>query len=209
MGSHPVASSLGRLDNEDLSLEEMLAQVSLITGSVDVPVSVDLESGYGASPVRLVEGLLGAGAVGLNLEDTVHGEEGRLRTEAEHAELIGGLREAAERSGVHVVLNARTDIMLRQIGPAEDRLDRSIARLRRMAEAGADVLYPVGVSDDEVLRRLTTELPLPINAIGRPDVDDYGRFAHLGVARVSFGPFLQRALGDAAAQLLARWRPHL
>ena len=78
-----------------------------------MPVSVDIESGYGESPSRLVEGLLDAGAVGLNIEDTVHSEGGRLRSASEHAELVGALRAAADAAGVHMVINARTDLFLR------------------------------------------------------------------------------------------------
>lgn len=206
IGSGPVAAALGREDNEDLSLDQMLAQVALITGAVDVAVSADLESGYGAEPARIVDGLLAAGAVGLNLEDTVHGEGGRLRSSAEHAEFVGGLRAAADRAGVHVVINARTDILLKGIGEPDGRVAASIEKLRAAAEAGADVLYPVGFHDDDTLRRLTAELPLPVNAIARPEAGDLAHLAGLGVARISFGPFWQRAAAVAAAQLLGPWR---
>lgn len=207
VGSHPVAASLGRADNEDLSLEEMLAQVALITGAVDVPVSADLEAGYGAAPARIVEGLLEAGAVGLNLEDTVHSEDRRVRSTQEHADFIGAIRAAADEAAVHVVVNARTDILLKAIGPETDRLDRAIERLQTTAMAGADVLYPVGFHDDDTWRRLTSELSLPVNALARPDVDDLATLAGLGVGRISFGPLWQRAVADRAADLLAPWRP--
>lgn len=207
IGSHPVATALGREDGEDLSLDEMLAQVALIAGAVDVPASADLESGYGAEPARIIDGLLAAGAVGLNLEDSVHREGGRLRSTAEHAAVVAGLREAADRAGVHVVINARTDILLRGIGEPDGRVAASIDRLRAAADAGADVLYPVGAHDDATHRRLTAELPLPVNAIARPDSDDLAHLAGLGVARISFGPFWQRATAAAAAELLGPWTP--
>ncbi len=205
IGSHPAATALGRSDGEDLSLDEMLAQVALITGSVDVPVSADLESGYGAPASRLVEGLLAAGAVGLNLEDTVHSEDGRLRSAAEHADFIGSVRAAADRAGVPVVVNARTDVLHRKIGPAEDRLERAIATLMAAADAGADVLYPVGTHDAETHRRLTSALPLPVNAIAQPDTSSYDELAAAGVARISFGPFLQRSLAAYGGELLSSW----
>lgn len=205
VGSHPVATALGREDNETLTLDEMLAQVALVTASVDVPVSADLESGYGAEEDRIVDGLLAAGAVGLNIEDTVHSEGGRLRSTAEHAAVVSRLRAAADRAGVHVVVNARTDILLKGIGEPAGRVDASIERLRAAADAGADVLYPVGVHDDDTHRRLTDGLPRPVNAIARPDQDDLGRLAGLGVARISFGPHWQRATGEAAARLLKPW----
>lgn len=205
VGSHPLADSVGKEDGEGMTFAEVLARVEQITAAVDVPVSVDIESGYGQPPARLIEGLLDAGAVGFNIEDTVHGEGGRLRTVAEHAELVGALRNAADSTGVHVVVNARTDLFLRQDGDESDRVDRAIARLTAAASAGADVLYPVGRLDADTLRRLATELPLPINAIAVPDQDDPATFGPLGVGRISFGPFLQNALSGRATEILQRW----
>jgi 2-methylisocitrate lyase-like PEP mutase family enzyme len=206
VGSHPVADSVGKPDGEGMSFDDLLTRVAQITAAVEVPISVDIESGYGEEPTRLIEGLLGVGAVGLNIEDTVHREGGRLRESDEHAELVGALRAAADAAGVHVVVNARTDLFLRGIGDDADRVDRAVARLTAAADAGADVLYPVGRHDPETMRRLTSELPLPVNAIGIPDQDDPASFGPLGVARISFGPFLQFALAKHATQLIERWR---
>jgi 2-methylisocitrate lyase-like PEP mutase family enzyme len=210
VGSHPLADSIGKPDNEGMSFDDVLARVAQITAAVDVPVSVDVESGYGLPATRLIEGLLGAGAVGLNIEDTVHSEGGRLRSAGEHAEAVSALRSAADAAGVHVVINARTDVFLRKDGLQSDGapgiLDLAVERLTEAAAAGADVLYPVGRHDSETLRRLATELPLPVNAIAVPDRDDPAWFGPLGVARISFGPFLQYALSARANELLARWR---
>ena len=96
VGSHPVADSIGKSDNEGMTFDDLLARVVEITDAVQVPVSVDIESGYGEAPTRLIDGLLGVGAVGLNIEDTVHSEGGRLRSSTEHAELVGALRAAAD-----------------------------------------------------------------------------------------------------------------
>ncbi|MDR3664021.1 MAG: isocitrate lyase/phosphoenolpyruvate mutase family protein [Mycobacterium sp.] len=206
VGSHPVADSVGKSDGEGMSFEDLTTRVAQITAAAQVPVSVDIESGYGAEPDRLIDGLLAAGAVGLNIEDTVHKEGGRLRDPQEHADLVGELRRAADGSGVHVVINARTDLFLRQIGDAADRFDRAVQRLSLCAQAGADCLYPVGRHDAGTLRRLAAALPLPINAIAVPDEDDPAAFGPLGVGRISFGPFLQRALSVRAEQILARWQ---
>jgi 2-methylisocitrate lyase-like PEP mutase family enzyme len=206
VGSHPVADSIGKPDNEGMEFDDLLSRVAQITAAVDVPVSVDLESGYALPASRLIDGLLGAGAVGLNIEDTVHSEGKRLRSAAEHAALVGALRAAADEAEVHVVINARTDIFLRkEEDGASDRVATAVARLKEAAAAGADVLYPVGRHDPETLRRLTAELPLPVNAIALPDQDDPASFGPLGVARISFGPFLQAALGVRAKEILARW----
>ena len=205
VGSHPMADSVGKADREGMTFDDVITRVKQITAAVDVPVSVDIESGYGESPTRLIAGLLDAGAVGLNIEDTVHSEGGRLRSSSEHAELVGALRKAADATGVHVVVNARTDLFLRQDGDESDRVERAIARLKESAAAGADSLYPVGRHDPDTLRRLASELPLPINAIVLPDQDDPASFGPLGVGRISFGPFLQGALSGRAKEILARW----
>ena len=206
VGSHPVADSVGKPDGEGMSFDDLTQRVAQITGAVDVPISVDIESGYGEAAQRLIDGLLAAGAVGLNIEDTVHSEGKRLRTPEEHAALVGELRKASDAAGVHVVINARTDLFIRNDGDDADRVDRAIARLTLAADAGADSLYPVGRHDDETTRRLTSELPLPVNAIALPDTDDPASFGPLGVGRISFGPFFQRVLSKHAETLLARWR---
>jgi 2-methylisocitrate lyase-like PEP mutase family enzyme len=205
VGSHPVADSVGKADQEGMTFDDVVTRVKQITGAVDVPVSVDIESGYAQPATRLITGLLEAGAVGLNIEDTVHSEGGRLRSSSEHAELVGALRKAADATGVHMVINARTDLFLRQDGDESDRVDRAVARLKEAAAAGADSLYPVGRHDPETLRRLAAELPLPINAIALPDESDPASFGPLGVGRISFGPFFQYALSARAKEMLARW----
>jgi len=205
VGSHPMADSVGKADQEGMSFDDVVTRVKQITSAVDVPVSVDIESGYAQAPGRLITGLLEAGAVGLNIEDTVHSEGGRLRSSSEHAELVGALRKAADESGVHVVVNARTDLFILQDGDESDRVQRAVARLKEAADAGADSLYPVGRHDPDTLRRLATELPLPINAIALPDQDDPASFGPLGVGRISFGPFWQSALAAYSKEMLARW----
>jgi 2-methylisocitrate lyase-like PEP mutase family enzyme len=205
VGSHPMADSVGKADQEGMTFDDVVTRVKQITSAVDVPVSVDIESGYAEPPTRLISGLLEAGAVGLNIEDTVHSEGGRLRSSSEHAELVGALRAAADATGVHVVVNARTDLFLRQDGDESDRVDRAVARLKEAAAAGADSLYPVGRHDPDTLRRLASELPLPINAIALPDQDDPASFGPLGVGRISFGPFWQYALSAYSKEMLARW----
>jgi 2-methylisocitrate lyase-like PEP mutase family enzyme len=205
VGSHPVSDSLGRADGEGMTFSELLTRVRQITDAVEVPVSVDIESGYGLEPAQLIEGLLDAGAVGLNIEDTVHSQGNRLRSGEEHADLVHSLRKVSDAAGVHVVLNARTDYLLGEHGDPLTRVAVTIARLRLAAAAGADVLYPVGRYGENTQRTLVEELPLPVNATAHPGVGDRAKLAELGVARVSFGPFLQRALGDEAIRLLARW----
>ncbi|WP_431840588.1 isocitrate lyase/PEP mutase family protein [Gordonia hongkongensis] len=206
VGSHPVSDSIGKPDNEGITFEELTTRIRQITAAVDVPISVDIESGYGEDPKTLIEGLIAAGAVGLNIEDTVHSEGGRLRDAQEHADFVGALRAASDATDVHVVINARTDLFVKQVGDESDRLDRAIERMKLAADAGADVLYPVGFHDDAAQKRLTSELPLPVNAIGHPTKNTKAALAELGVARVSFGPIFQMVLAERAAEVLEPWK---
>lgn len=205
VGSHPVAESIGKADGEVMSFDDLLTRVRQITAAVDVPVSVDIESGYGERPERIIEGLLDVGAVGFNIEDTVHKEGKRLRSSAEHAELVGQLRAAADAAGVHVVINARTDLFLCNDGDDADRVDRAIARLSEAA-AGADSLFPPGLRDPEGLARLVSEVPLPVSVTVPADTADLAELTAAGVGRITFGPFLQAALSARAKELLGRWR---
>jgi len=208
IGSHPLADSRGQRDQEGMSLDDALDGIRRITAAVDVPVSADVESGYGTPPVELVERVLDAGAVGINVEDTVHGE-GRMRTLEEHAEYIGGLRAAADTAGVELVVNARTDALMKPAGTFADPLAEAIRRLQACESAGARCVYPVGARDADAVRTLLAELSGPINVIAHP-VDGslagpLDELRALGVQRVSFGPFLQRALTTSLTELVTPW----
>ncbi|MCZ4498220.1 MAG: isocitrate lyase/phosphoenolpyruvate mutase family protein [Marmoricola sp.] len=206
VGSHPVADSVGRPDGEGMKFSELTTRVKQITDAVDVPVSVDIESGYAKSAKKLIGGLLEVGAVGLNIEDTVHSEDGRMRSEEEHAAVIRKLRKAADEAGVHVVINARTDVFKNQYGAEEARVDIAIERMLACAEAGADSLYPVGFHDEATLKRLCDALPLPVNAIANPVDGDLAMYARAGAGRISFGPIWQMNLAGVSKEWLARWK---
>lgn len=206
VGSHPLAESRGAEDGEDQTLEEVLTAVRPIIAAVDVPVSVDLESGYGHEPSDLVAGLVDVGGAGLNLEDTVHSEGGRLRTTEEHAAYIGGLRAAADDAGVPLFINGRTDLFLH----ADDKpavLDDAIARLQALVDAGADSVYPVKIhDDDDLIVAIVKAISVPVNITAHPVKHDLARLRGLGVGRVTNGPLLQAALTDHVKEILAGWR---
>ncbi len=206
VGSHPMADSIGRPDGEGMTFEEVTTRVAQITEAVDVPVSVDVEAGYGLEPEALINGMLEVGVVGINVEDTVHSEGGRLRSGEEHAAYISALRAAADAAGVPVVINARTDWFKGKHGDEVTRVEDAIARMRLCAEAGASSLYPVSFHDEETLTRLCSELALPVNAIARPDVDDLEMYRRAGAGRITFGPTWQMALGKVSQEWLGRWR---
>lgn len=185
----------------------MLAAVRPIIAAVGVPVSVDLEAGYGQQPADLVAGLVEAGGVGLNIEDTVHSEGGRVRSTQEHASYVAGLRAAADDAGVPVWINGRTDLFLH----AEDAsgvLDEAIERLRALEQAGADSVYPVTIQDDDdLLTAVTGAVGVPVNSTAHPVKHDLERFRRLGVGRITYGPLLQFAMTDAMKDMLRPWAP--
>ena len=193
-----VVESLGHRDGEQAPVDEVLAAVARICGAVSVPVTADLEGGYGLAPDDLVEGLLEAGAVGLNLEDTDHRGPGPLVDVEVQAGLLAGVKEGARRRGVDVVLNARVDVHVRPFGPEEDRLAAAVRRGRRYREAGADCLYPITVADEPTIRSLVEDTGTPINILLRAGVPPVSRLAELGVARATFGSGLMRTAVRAA-----------
>ncbi|MCX5206245.1 isocitrate lyase/phosphoenolpyruvate mutase family protein [Streptomyces sp. NBC_00237] len=207
IGSHPLADSRGAGDHEGQTFEEVLAAVRPIIAAVDVPVSVDLEAGYGQEPADLIAGLTEVGGVGLNVEDTVHSEGGRVRTTQEHANYIAGLRAAADKAGIPVWINGRTDLFL-HAKDAPGVLDEAIERLRALEQAGADSVYPVGIQDnDELLTAVTSAVTVPVNSTAHPVKHDLERFRRLGVGRITFGPLLQFAMTDAMNEAIGPWAP--
>jgi 2-methylisocitrate lyase-like PEP mutase family enzyme len=210
IGSHPLADSRGQGDNEDMTLDDALDGVRRICGAVpDIPVTADLESGYATPAAELVERMLEAGAVGLNIEDTVHSEGGRMRSAAEHADYIGAIRQAADAAGVDVVVNARTDVFLKK-GQFDDPVGEAVARLRACEAAGARCVYPVGVPDAASLEQLLGALSGPVNVIANPrqgsaagSLED---LQTMGVHRVTFGPLLQKELAPDLTALVTPWK---
>jgi 2-methylisocitrate lyase-like PEP mutase family enzyme len=186
--SAAIAASLGYPDGESISCQEMLEVVERIARAVDVPVTADVESGYGA-PIETAKAVVDAGAVGMNLEDTVAESPERL-TDLETQSAI--VREI-HALDLPLVLNARTDIFLAQIGEASDRPARVIERLNAFYEAGADSLFAPGVTDRDTIAKLAREVRGPLNVlagVGTPPVKD---LEALGVARLSVGSGPSRA----------------
>ncbi|MGW1272918.1 isocitrate lyase/PEP mutase family protein [Streptomyces sp. NPDC002491] len=207
IGSHPLADSRGAADHEGQTFEEVLAAVRPIIAAVDVPVSVDLEAGYGQQPADLIAGLTEVGGVGLNVEDTVHSDGARMRTTQEQARYVAALRAAADDAGIPVWINARTDLFL-HTEDASTVLDEAIERLHALEQAGADSVYPVGIQDDDdLLAAVTDAVTIPVNSTAHPAKHDLDRFRRLGVRRITYGPLLQSALTDAMRHMLGPWAP--
>lgn len=203
-----IANSFGYPDGQKIPREEMLAAVRRIAEAVDVPVTADVEAGFGSTPEEVAgtaQAVIAAGAVGMNLEDGVEGNHDSLADVNLQKEIIRAVMEVVEGAGMPFVLNARTDVFLNGIGPAETRLARTIELLNLYHAAGAASLFAPGVKDAETIAQLVRGVAGPLNilaTVGSPPVEELQR---LGVARVSVGSGPMRAalgfLGRMARQL--------
>lgn len=176
--SSAVAATLGYADGGHTPPNEMFAAVARIARAVSVPLTADIEDGYGLEPEELVDRLLEAGAVGGNLEDTDQ-RSGKLRDPAEQAELLSRFRTAADG---RLVLNARVDTFLRGDGS----LGAGVDRARSYLDAGADCVYPI-LMDPALLPEFSSAVPAPVNVMHRPGGPSPQQLGELGAARVTFG----------------------
>jgi 2-methylisocitrate lyase-like PEP mutase family enzyme len=183
-----VAWSLGYADGEQTPWAEVVAATARIVRSVRVPVTADIEAGYGETAdavMRSVAEIIAAGAVGVNLEDgTPHGPI-PIRSPADAANRIRAAREAAKAAAVPIVINGRTDLYLRNIGDKAARFDETVARGRAYLAAGADCVYPIGLGDPATMGRLVKALGAPININVRTGSPSVAELEALGVARAS------------------------
>lgn len=209
VGSHPVGDALGPGDGEAMDFADYMQATKRIVDAVSLPVSVDVESGYGLTPAQLVEGVLEAGAVGINVEDTVRRENGRMRERDEHAQYIADARAAADQAGVDLVINGRTDALVHGTKLFEDPLAEAVERIRLLEQAGARSVYPVGLPDGQSAAAVVAAVSVPVNVTAHPvngaKAGSLAELRQLGVRRVSFGPLWQAALAETSAQQLAAW----
>jgi 2-methylisocitrate lyase-like PEP mutase family enzyme len=192
--SAAVAWSLGFPDGDVLSRDHALSLIARIAGAVDVPVTADIEGGYGQSPDEVAEtvtGVVEAGAVGVNIEDGT-------RPPAELVARLAAARRAADRTGVELFLNARADMYLLGLGDPATRLKETLERARMYTDAGADGIFVPGVSDPATIEALAAGISLPLNVMADPASLDAAGLGALGVARVSLGPGVAVAAYDAA-----------
>jgi 2-methylisocitrate lyase-like PEP mutase family enzyme len=206
-----VSWSLGRPDGHGLTRDEMVEAVRRIVAAVDVPVTADIEGGYGESPedvATTVEAIVAVGAVGVNIEDS-KAPGGPLFDTADQAERLRAGRAAAVKAGLlDLVINARTDVFLFGIGEEPGRLDDVVARAEVYAEAGSDSLFVPGLIDLHALDRLVKASPLPVNVMTWPGAPTIAEFEAVGVRRVSLGTALSQAAYSvarrAAGELLSK-----
>ncbi|WP_438353157.1 isocitrate lyase/PEP mutase family protein [Microbacterium sp. CJ88] len=197
---HSIASSHGFADGT-IPLDLMLATIERITASTDLPVTTDLDDGYG-DPGETVRRAIGVGSVGANIED-------RLKPLAESVAVVEAIVAAGQAEGVPFVLNARTDAFVRGGDrPAEDSLADAIERGRAYLAAGANLVFVPGILDADTTRALVEGIgERKVSVIGLPGALTATEYEALGVARISYGPLPQRvaltALQDLAIDLYA------
>jgi 2-methylisocitrate lyase-like PEP mutase family enzyme len=202
-----AAFSLGYPDGQKISRQEMLAVVRRIAEAVEVPVTADMEAGFGSTPEEVADttrAVIAAGAVGMNLEDGAEEKPDFLVDVNRQKEIIHAVLEAAG-VGIPLVLNARTDIFLYSIGPAETRLARAIERLNAYRAAGAQSLFAPGVTDKGTIAQLARGVAGLLNILATVGTPPVAELQQLGVARVSVGSGPMRAtlgfLGHMAREL--------
>jgi 2-methylisocitrate lyase-like PEP mutase family enzyme len=191
-----VAFTLGYQDGEKISREEMLARVARIARAVKVPVSADLEAGYGQRPedaAWAAREAIEAGAVGMNLEDGTGDAAHAVAELSLQLERIRAVRETALKTGVLLVLNARTDVYLAKVGDSAKRYDETVRRLVAFRDAGADCVFVPGLADAETIRQIVQDVKCPVNILAVPGTPSAPELEKLGVARVTVGSGAMRA----------------
>jgi 2-methylisocitrate lyase-like PEP mutase family enzyme len=204
-----VAWSLGYLDGEAAPWDEVVAATARIVRVARIPVTADVEAGYATTTealMRHVTEIIAAGAVGINLEDGMPEDGMRVRPTEAAAERIAAAHQAARQAGVPIVINARTDLYLRNEGDAASRFAETVARCKAYLAAGADCVYPIGLSDPAAIGELVAAVRGPVNVMGRKGMPDVAALARLGVARVSTATALTLATMGLTRQLVETLR---
>ncbi|TDI35015.1 MAG: isocitrate lyase/phosphoenolpyruvate mutase family protein [Acidobacteria bacterium] len=207
--SAAVAFSLGYDDGEKITFDAMLAVIRPIADSVRVPLTADIERGYADSPAGVADNarrVLAAGAVGINIEDSFS-EGALLRATDQQCARIAAIRAMAREAGVHMVINARTDVfIIDSSATLQDRIKETITRGKEYMAAGADCLYPIFAGDLDTVSQIVEGTGAPINIYARQGVASMSDLEAAGVRRLSLGPNLLRAALQAMRQVAVEMR---
>ena len=207
--SWSLAAAHGYKDGEQLPRETLLTAVRAIARCTELPLSVDIESGYGPAPAdvrRTVELTIEAGAIGCNLEDS-HPADGTLRSIPEQVERIRQARKGAEAAGIGYFINARCDLFFTKAASEdpESLMQAAIERVSAYADAGATGFFVPGLVREDLIAELAGRKRLPINVMLGDMASPIDTFSKLGVARISYGPApylaAMNALGDLARKV--------
>ncbi|MBV9737837.1 MAG: isocitrate lyase/phosphoenolpyruvate mutase family protein [Candidatus Eremiobacteraeota bacterium] len=185
-----VANSLGYSDQENIPRDEMLAAVRRIAKAIRVPLSADLEAGYDHSESGVAETiseLIDAGGVGCNIEDGAHDADHPFLDTKVQSRRIATARRAADESGVPVVINARTDILLANPGVTEAKIEEVLSRADAYVRAGADCIFVPGVTDAAIIERLVRSIAAPLNILAFAATPPVSELQRIGVKRISLG----------------------
>jgi 2-methylisocitrate lyase-like PEP mutase family enzyme len=191
-GSWSVAAAHGYADGQVLSLDLAIENLARITAAVKLPVTIDLEAGYGDAPdvvAASVARAIAAGAIGFNIEDQLMGRSG-LYSIADQSQRIAAARTSADAAAIPAFINARTDIFLKAPADKHDdaMVDEALQRAQAYAKAGASGFFVPGLADEKLMAKLCKACSLPVNIIVMPSSPTVKRMAELGVARISHGP---------------------
>jgi len=195
--SSGVAASLGYPDGQRISQDMLVENVAYMTRVVECPITVDIEAGFGGSMeevLQTVRAIIAAGAVGINIEDSTKGQERALVDVSFQVELLKAIQETALSMDVPLVVNARTDVFLLPAGDPHNRFEQAVQRANAYRQAGADCLFPIGVSDASTIASLVQAINGPVNILAGSSTPSIPELAQLGVARVSFGSGPMRAV---------------
>lgn len=186
-----IAFALGYPDGEHISREEMVQVIRRIVAAVQVPVTADIEAGYGpeaADVAKTMREVIAAGVAGVNLEDNTGDADKPLYALEVQGERIAAARQEAKLAGLNLVINARIDTYLFQVGEEASRLKETLRRARVYLEAGADSIFVPGVIEPDLIQTLVREIPGPLNIMTMPGAPTVPELLKLGVARISIGP---------------------
>lgn len=190
-GSHPVATAHGFADGEHIPLTLMLENLRRIVAAVDLPVSADLEGGYGVKTdvvADTVAQVVAAGAIGFNFEDQVVGGQGLHDIETQTAR-VSAAREAADKAGSNIFLNSRTDLFLKaKPDDHANQMEDALKRAHAYAKVGANGFFAPGLTDEAMIKQLCADCPIAVNILALPHAPSANILANLGVARISHGP---------------------
>lgn len=203
-GSWSVAAAHGFDDGETIPLALVLTNIKRIVDSVALPVTLDFETGYATELQGLkdnIRNVLAAGAIGINFEDRIIGND-ELHTIEDQSARVRAVREAADETGVPLFINARTDVFLKTYPAKHDegQLEEALQRAAAYAEAGASGLFAPGLRDPDLIEKLCERSPLPVNILVLPDTPPTKTMAQLGVARISYGAAPYRQMAEALKQ---------
>jgi 2-methylisocitrate lyase-like PEP mutase family enzyme len=195
-----VSASLGYADRQAIPFSEMLGAISRICGNVSLPVTVDIEGGYGKNTgeiINSIKQIISTGAVGINIEDST-GLNPKLLDEDEFCTRISAIRELSDSHGFHLVINARTDVFLASHGEPGNRLSESIHRGNKYKDAGADCIFVPCVWEKDKITQIVKGIKAPVNILTNPTnrtglPPTIRELENIGVSRVSVGSAMMKA----------------